>query len=162
MRIIGNQGMKFLKALHLLFAFLWVGGAISMMLLVFFVRPHEEYGMLSYASSLKMIDDRMIIVGAMGCLVTGLLYGIITKWGFFKYRWLAVKWILVLFMMISGTYAMGPCIDGNVFPVEDISRYSMEENIFFKKIMLPLYSEELFDSNEPQNIEIRTAAKSLP
>ena len=32
----------------------------------------------------------------------------------------------------------------------------------FQKIMLPLYSEELFDSNEPQNIEIRTAAKSLP
>lgn len=28
--------------------------------------------------------------------------------------------------------------------------------------MLPLHTEELFDSNEPQNIEIRTVAKSLP
>ena len=135
MKTIGNQGMKLLKALHLLSAFLWVGGAFSMMLLIFFVKPHEGYGMQAYASSLKMIDDWMVIVGAIGCFITGLLYGIITKWGFFKHRWLVIKWVLALFMMLSGTFAMGPCVDGNVFPIKEISKYVTNNDTFWNNIL---------------------------
>lgn len=77
----------------------------------------------------------MVIAGATGCFITGLLYGIITKWGFFKHRWLAVKWVLALFMMMSGTFAMGPCVDGNVFPIEEISKYVTDNGIFWNNIL---------------------------
>lgn len=135
MKTIGNQGMKFLKALHLLSAFLWTGGAFSMMLLILFVKPQEAYGIYTYAYSLKMIDDLLIIVGANGCIITGLLYGIITKWGFFKHRWVAVKWIVTLFMMISGTFAMGPYVNGNVYPIEEVSRYVTDSDTFWDSML---------------------------
>lgn len=135
MKTIGNHGMKLLKVLHLLSAFLWVGGAFSMVLLVFTVKPIEAYGMQTYAVSLKMLDDWLVIYGAIGCFITGLLYGIITKWGFFKHRWIAVKWCLAMFMMISGTFAMGPCVDGNVFSSTEIVRYLAESGQFWNNIL---------------------------
>lgn len=123
-----------MKAFHLLSAFSWTGGAFSMMILVFLVKPGESQGMQAFAVSLKMIDDWMVIIGAVGCFITGLLYGIATKWGFFKHRWIAVKWITALYMMISGTFAMGPCVDGNVLLLEEISQYGLNSEIFWNNV----------------------------
>lgn len=135
MKKLKNRGIKLLKAVHLLSAFLWTGGAFSMMILVFFVKPDESHGMLTYAGSLKMIDDWMVIIGAVGCFITGLLYGIVTKWGFFKHRWITVKWIIALYMMILGTFAMGPCVDGNVLLLEEISQYGLNSEIFWNNVL---------------------------
>lgn len=135
MKITKNRSLKLLKVFHLLSAFLWTGGAFCMMILVFFVKPDEGYGMQTFAVSLKMIDDWMVIIGAIGCFITGLLYGIVTRWGFFKHRWITVKWITALYMMISGTFAMGPCVDGNVLLSEDKSQYRLNSEMFWNNVL---------------------------
>lgn len=130
MKTLSNKGQKFLKVLHLLCNFMWIGGAFSMMLLLLGTNPQENHEIYMKSVSLKMIDDWLIIVGASGCVVTGLIYGIWTKWGFFKQPWLVVKWILTVFMVISGTFLMGPCVNGNVYPASDIIRYTTEYEMF--------------------------------
>lgn len=120
---LNAKGLKALKVLHLLCAVLWAGGAIGMMVLLTSVKPSGEQEMYMYALALKTIDDYLIIPGANGCVVTGLIYGIFTHWGFFKHRWLVVKWVFTLFMMASGTFLMGPCVNGNVYPADKLSDY---------------------------------------
>ena len=63
---------------------------------------------------LEAIDMKILVPGAVGCLLTGIVYGIFTHWGFFKHRWLTVKWTLTLFMILFGTFYMGPLVKGNV------------------------------------------------
>lgn len=131
---MGSGGLKLLKVVHLLSAVTWAGAGFSLMLMVFFIRPTEDYAMLTFAQSLKLIDDWLIITGAVGCVITGLIYGIWTRWGFFKHRWIAVKWILSMVMMISGTFAMGPCVNGNVYPLEEVTRYTDNSVMFWDNL----------------------------
>ncbi len=46
--------------------------------------------------------------GALGCLITGLLYGVFTNWGFFKYKWIILKWALTAFSLTSAMLFLGP------------------------------------------------------
>ena len=66
------------------------------------------------AEILEAIDMQILVPGAIGCLFTGLVYGVCSHWGFFKHRWLTVKWILTLFMILFGTFYMGPMVKENV------------------------------------------------
>ena len=128
------KGMKALKVLHLLCAGLWAGGAIGMMVLLTSVKPSGEQGMYVYALALKIIDDCLIIPGANGCVVTGLIYGIFTHWGFFKHRWVVVKWVFTLLMMASGTFLMGPCVNGNVYPPDKLADYVTNATAYWDNI----------------------------
>ncbi len=42
------------------------------------------------------------------------VYGIFTNWGFFKHKWLVLKWVLTIFMILFGTFYMGPLVKENV------------------------------------------------
>ena len=42
----------------------------------------------------------MVVPAAWASLLTGLLESWLTSWGFFKYRWVTVKWILTVAIMI--------------------------------------------------------------
>lgn len=109
-----NGGLKTLKAIHMILMSMWVGGAFGMNLLLFACVPANGEEMFMRAKYLKVIDDMLVIPGAIGCLVTGLLFGIFTKWGFFKHGWLTAKWILTVTMILVGTFALGPRVNGNV------------------------------------------------
>ena len=132
MKITSPNGVHCLKFLHLLFAFMWIGGAMSMMLTLFTIPDSSAEAVLMKATILKQIDDWLVIGGAFGILATGLLYGFLTKWGFFHHRWLALKWIITVVMVLLGTFAMGPYIDANAMSGVDFftdSRTAYDANI---------------------------------
>jgi hypothetical protein len=43
-----------------------------------------------------------------GTAITGLLYSLLTPWGFFRHRWLLAKWAIALFCVLSGALWLGP------------------------------------------------------
>lgn len=51
----------------------------------------------------------VVIPGAFGCLLTGLIYSSFSNWGFFKHNWLILSWIVTLSSILSGTFFLGPC-----------------------------------------------------
>ncbi len=126
--------MKMMKLLHLVASFLWVGGALSMMLILTWFHPENPYEMYMFAHALKAIDDYLIITGAYGFLVSGVLYGVLTHWGFFKHKWVTAKWLLTIGMILSGTFLMGPCVNGNALPMEEISRYATDSEWFWANV----------------------------
>ena len=134
MKKLTGKGLKVLKIIHLLLAFMWIGGALAMILLLLATSPNESYEMYMRSVSLKMIDDWLIIPGAMGMLVSGVIYGIWTHWGFFRHRWITVKWILTVAMILSGTFLMGPWVNGNVYAPGDIAGYAPDNAIFFGNV----------------------------
>lgn len=94
----------------MLFVCMWVGGALGILLVQNVLRAHgaELYGM---DLSSKIIDDMVVIPGAMGSLLTGLLYSLFTPWGFFRQRWVTVKWAITLYGVLFGTFFLGPWLN---------------------------------------------------
>jgi hypothetical protein len=114
MKKLKLQGTKILKMFHILFAFSWAIGALVLCILVFIIVPESGDELYMRSRILQIIDDYFIIAGAIGCFFTGLLYSILTNWGFFKHKWITLKWIIIILQTLVGTFILGPCVDGNV------------------------------------------------
>jgi len=74
---------------------------------------HAQDGQALYGTNLskKFVDDLIVVPGAVGCLLTGLIYSIFTNWGWIKHRWIALKWVINLFGVIFGTFWLGPWLN---------------------------------------------------
>lgn len=107
MKKFSTNGLRWLKVVHLICAILWIGSAVSMNLLRHLVEVKDAAGMYYMAEVLEAIDMQLLVPGAVGCLFTGIVYGVWTNFGFFKHRWLTVKWVLTIFMILLGTFCMG-------------------------------------------------------
>lgn len=101
------KGMKTLKVFHLLFIMMWTAGVFMMGLLYW--RPSvNSLEFLYNQTTALFIDYTLVIPGAILAVVTGIIYGVKTKWGFFKYRWLTVKWIVGVAIILIGTFGLHP------------------------------------------------------
>jgi uncharacterized membrane protein len=115
------NGVRSLKVVHLIFAFMWLGGAMALTLVPAFILPTNSQEALIYARTIDFIDDWMIIVGANGALLTGLVYGVWTSWGFIGHRWVAAKWLVIVVQVAYGTFVLGPWVTGNVAIAEKMA-----------------------------------------
>ena len=114
MPTLKKQGLKILKMVHLLLVVMWIGGAIALTLVLFLVQPETGDELYMKMRILKTIDDLIIIPGAMGNLLIGIVYGVWTKFGFFKQPWITVKWVLTVAQILFGTFFLGPWVNENV------------------------------------------------
>ena len=46
----------------------------------------------------------VVIPGALGCFLTGLVYALFSNWGFFKHPWIIFKWIVIILAFLSGNF----------------------------------------------------------
>lgn len=122
MRKLSPKGQRWLKGFHSLFACMWVGAALVLSVKQFFVTPSNGGELYGITSTMDFIDVFIIIPGAIGVLLTGLVYSIWTNWGWFKHNWITVKWVICLYGVIFGTYPLGPWMSG-------LARLSKEKGI---------------------------------
>ena len=114
MKKLGSQGVKTLKMFHLFFAILWIGGGMALIIVLFSVNPQSGDELYMKSRIIQIIDDFLIIPGALASFLIGIIYGVWTNWGFFKHRWITVKWILTLIQILFGTFVLGPWVNENV------------------------------------------------
>lgn len=98
--LLGPTGKHWLKSIHLIFSVIWLGAAISMNVLRFAWTPAGSSDLYAVDHSIALIDDWVVVPSAWGSLLTGLLESWLTSWGFFKYRWVTVKWLVTVAIMI--------------------------------------------------------------
>jgi uncharacterized membrane protein len=98
-----------IKILHLLFACFWLGASASIVLLQC-VKGWSVDGqqLAALNRNFSVLDFALIIPGALGSLVTGYLICRTTSWGFTRYRWVVMKWILTITAVLIGTALLGP------------------------------------------------------
>lgn len=112
MKKLSMKQQAWLNSIHILFASLWVGAAVSMLLVLFTRNPANGDELHAIDATLKHIDDFVIIPAAIGSLLTGLLISWLTPWGFFRFVWVTIKWVATIAMMIFGTFWLGPWLNG--------------------------------------------------
>jgi hypothetical protein len=108
MKHMSSKTQRWLKGFHILFACWWVGAAMCLSVKLFFIQPVDGMELYGITATLDFIDIYIIIPGAMGCLVTGILYSTFTPWGWFKHNWIIVKWVICIYGVVFGTYPLGP------------------------------------------------------
>ncbi|MDR1164554.1 MAG: DUF2269 family protein [Deltaproteobacteria bacterium] len=108
----GGTGQRVLKIIHFVFIALWIGGAVGLNALLLGLGPPETAGeLLGFNHAAMIMDDLVIIPGAMGSLITGILICAFTHWGFFKHRWVVVKLILTIVCIVCGIVVLGPTVN---------------------------------------------------
>ena len=90
MKKLTKKGYQVLKILHIYFAGIWVGSAIAMWSFLLTINSSNISKNLEVA---LFIDEFVLIPSVFLCLITGILFSFFTKWGFFKHRWIIVKYI---------------------------------------------------------------------
>lgn len=111
MKKLGAKGQRNLKVFHLVTACMWLGGSLGLNLMAILLGPADDGKVqLGYDLARIFVDDFLIVPGAIGCLLTGLFICWLTPWGFFKHRWVTVKWILTLACILFGTFVQGPMV----------------------------------------------------
>ena len=68
------QGTKILKMFHLFFGFAWIFGAIGLLAVLVFANPQTGDELYMRSKAVKILDDYLIIGGAIGAFLTGLVY----------------------------------------------------------------------------------------
>jgi uncharacterized membrane protein len=107
---LSAKGLRWLKGFHLIAVSCWIGGAVALMLLYFLKNRVTDGGVLyGINQSIHHVDMVVVVIpGAFGCLITGLVYSAFSNWGFFKHKWLIVKWIVTVAAILFGTFFLGP------------------------------------------------------
>ena len=101
-----------MKALHLLAALAWAGGAFSMQALGFLKLGMDDPATVKLVEYCRYIVDSWVVMpGLIGCVLTGLFYSIFTSLGFFKFAWVTFKWIISFCAGFWGTFFWLPVGD---------------------------------------------------
>lgn len=97
-RFRDNELLKCVKAIHILAAAAWGGGAFAMQALGILERSLDSIGLaratVAYCS--HFVDTWVVMPGLFGCIFTGLFYSIFTSIGFFKFAWIIYKWLVTV------------------------------------------------------------------
>jgi uncharacterized membrane protein len=104
------KGLQWPKGFHLIAVSCWVGGAFALILL-YFLKDGVSNGDILYGinQSIHHVDMTVVVIpGALGCLITGLVYSACSNWGFIKHKWLIFKWIVTILAILFGTFFLGP------------------------------------------------------
>ena len=97
-----------LKSLHILVAAMWMGSAACLVLIA---RPGVSGDVVASMQLATHIDDWLLVPSAVFVFITGVLYGFYTKWGFVRFRWVIVKWLVSVLSLGFGALFLGPWIE---------------------------------------------------
>lgn len=109
---LSARGQRWLKLLHIVSACVWVGCGVALTVTQLFLRVGDGSELYGRLATLDFIDLWVLVPGAIGCLLTSLAFSLWTNWGWFKHRFITVKWVICLGGILFGTFALGPWLSG--------------------------------------------------
>lgn len=108
------QGQKWLKGLHVTLVASSVGAVLSMLLLILVKQSFKaEENLFPIDLGIFHLFN-FLEYSFYGIILTGLVYSLFTKWGFFKHHWITVKWVVVLLLFVLTWVWIGPVTTGMV------------------------------------------------
>lgn len=134
MRKLGTTGLKILKISHLLFGIMWIGGVMALVSLQLGATPNTKEMMYMGAIAHLIVDEYFLIPGGIGIVITAITYGMFTGWGFFKQRWLLIKWILTILLVVIGAGYMGVTIKENVVYAQNMLFENISTDVYWGNV----------------------------
>lgn len=118
MKKLDAKGMKFLWLIHIILMVAWMGAILCYLLILLSVNKAGESAVYGAYASIHAIDLYLIRNGALGLVLTGILYGVFTNWGFFRYKWVTIKWVTMILQIVLGAVYLGSHLDANIKMIE--------------------------------------------
>lgn len=140
MKKLGPAGLKWLKIIHILLVVLFFGGIMSSLALNYGVNLATYDETFEIYKSVVIISDQIIRIGAVGTLLLGFVYGIFTNWGFFKHRWLTVKWILFILQTFIGIFVVDKLMMANMAILEAEKSMALTNPVFIQNHSFRFYA----------------------
>lgn len=97
--LLTKNPKRMLDLTHLLFASLWLGGFTIMLGLSIMIACGRVDALFGTAAIGLVKTIITFCIPAL--MITGIMYGIFTKWGFLKHGWVIAKWILSIVVVAS-------------------------------------------------------------
>ena len=100
---------NWLLSAHIGFAALWTGTVFSMFLLSLRnTNATNANALYALNSAINLLDDYVVIPSAIGSVITATFLCWGTNYGFTKFYWVIIKWILTTGLIIFGTFWLFP------------------------------------------------------
>lgn len=77
-----------------------------------------------------VVSDHIVRSGAQGTILIGLIYGIGTNWGFFKHKWIAVKWLIFIAQTFIGILVVDKLMVANMALLETEGATALNNPVF--------------------------------
>ncbi|MEU4833242.1 hypothetical protein [Streptosporangium sp. NPDC023615] len=106
MKRVTRRGKQILDILHYTTSVGWLGVGLTQLALNLFALSVPELRVPVHEIA-HLLDRWVLILLALGSLVTGVLLGLKTKWGLVRYRWVLVKLLLTLALMVFAPVWLG-------------------------------------------------------
>jgi hypothetical protein len=100
----GNGGYRILKTVHLLAAAVRIGAAVSGLFLLTVVMDENNLRAVHYMDLLIIIPANVLTC------ITGILFSTFGGWGFFKRRWVTLKYLINLIPIAGGGVVFAPAV----------------------------------------------------
>jgi hypothetical protein len=140
MKKLGPIGMKWLKIVHIVLVALFFGGIMSSTALSFWPKSSAFLDTFEIYQRMVQISDLIVRTGAVGTLLVGIIYSIFTPWGFFKHRWVTVKWGLFIVQTVVGTAVVDRLMMANMAMLETERSQALTNPVFIENETLRQYA----------------------
>jgi len=98
--------LKLIKTLHIVSTSIWFGGTVvAWALMASSLNDPERF--LEAVRWIPWIFSRVLMVAALIIILIGIFYGTLTQWGFFRQRWIFLKWVLLIIMIPCTAFTIG-------------------------------------------------------
>ncbi len=101
-----RTGHSTLKLIHLLLNACWIGGGLGMILLLTIGYQMGDARFITLA--IQILDLGVVVPAAIGSLLTGIAFSLLTHWGITKHRWIIAKYVINLIPVITGPIVQAP------------------------------------------------------
>ena len=118
-KYLGTTARNWLLTIHILFVSIWLGSALFTILIRLNNNAMQSDEALTTLHILSNKSDLLIIPSGLGVLITSLMIATMTKWGFFKFRWMVVLWIIFIANILMGAIVLSP-MKKNILAIAEI------------------------------------------
>lgn len=139
MKKLGTVAMKGLKILHLVLVSLFFGGILSSVALNSRLDLSVFEEVNATYKSLVILSDYIVRYGAQGTIVMGIIYGVWTNWGFFRHKWIAVKWAIFVAQTFLGILVVDKLMVANMALLTSEKAMALSNPVFIHNHVLRKY-----------------------
>jgi hypothetical protein len=136
MKTLGKTGKNWLITFHILFVAIWIGTALFTILLRFNNRNMASDETLLALHVLSNKSDILIYISGIGVLITSIMIGTLTSWGFFRYPWMVAVWIIFLANLVMGAAVLGPLKKNILAFVESEGLGALQNSIYTRNHLI--------------------------
>jgi len=111
MKTMSEKNEKILKIIHLVAMSIWFSSLFSMFAIGLTIPNLKSADSFYYAHYINsIIDFRILTPAAIVTFLTGVIYGIFTKWKVKENKWLKIKVVITILLILLGTFWLGPTL----------------------------------------------------